>query len=212
MVQPQKLLLPLPAELILYAYLNPMDVLLHRSATTVTVNPTASFNISVSGPLSFCAGGSVRFTVTNSTATTYVWYKNNVVTYTGTNNVFTATTAGVYKMRAQLGSCGVFSIPYTVTVPCREGEVLPGNSNFSAYPNPFSNMTTFAFELSDDQAVSIRLYDATGKLIDVVLDQAMMSGGESRIDYPTAHLTAGMYFAEIITPQETKRIRLIAAE
>lgn len=182
------------------------------SATTVTVNPTATFNISVSGPLSFCAGGNVRFTVTNSTATTYVWYKNNVVTYTGTNNVFTATTAGVYKMRAQLGSCGVFSIPYTVTVPCKEGEVLPGNSNFTAYPNPFSNMTTFAFELEDDQAVSIRLYDATGKLIDVVLDQAMMSGGESRIDYPTSHLTAGMYFAEIITPNETKRIRLIAAE
>lgn len=182
------------------------------SATTVTVNPTATFTVTPSGPLSFCAGGNVRFNVTNSNAGTYVWYRNNVVIYTGTATSYTATTAGVYKMRAQLGQCGVFSIPYTVTIPCREGEVLPGELNFTAYPNPFNSATTLVFELEEEQAVSVRLYDAAGKLIEIILDQAMMPSGETRIDYSASTLKAGMYFAEIITPSTSKRIRLIATE
>ena len=39
-------------------------------------------------------------------------------------------------MRAQLASCGTFSIPYTVTTPCREGEILESNLNLNVYPNP----------------------------------------------------------------------------
>jgi hypothetical protein len=176
------------------------------------VNPTATFTVTPSGPLTFCAGGNVRFNVTNSNAGTYVWYRNNIVVYTGTATSYTATTAGVYKMRAQLGQCGVFSIPYTVSVPCREGEVLPGELNFTAYPNPFNSNTTFAFELEEEQSISVRLFDAAGKLIDVILDQAMMPSGETRIDYTASSLTAGMYYAEITTPSATKRIRLIATE
>ena len=182
------------------------------AATAITVNPIATFTVNVSGPLSFCAGGNVRFTVTNSTAGTYVWYKNNVVVYTGSSNVFTATTAGVYKMRAQLGQCGTFSIPYSVTVPCREGEVLPGNANFTAYPNPFTDLTTFAFELPEEGQVSIRLFDATGKLIDVIVDQAMMMSGESKVEYSTSSLSNGIYIAEITTPSGTSRIRLVSAK
>ncbi|MBL7923218.1 MAG: T9SS type A sorting domain-containing protein [Bacteroidia bacterium] len=182
------------------------------SATTITVNPVATFTITPSGPLSFCQGGSVRFNVSNSNASTYVWYKNNVVVYTGTSTVYSATTAGVYKMRAQLGSCGVFSNPYTVTIPCREGEVLSENSNFIAYPNPFSSMITFAFELSDESPVSIRLFDATGKLIDVILDNSQVMSGETRIEYGTTHLPGGIYIAEISTPQHTQRIRIVSTQ
>lgn len=182
------------------------------SATTITVNPTATFTITPSGPLTFCTGGNVKFNVTNSTATTYVWYRNNIIVYTGSATSYTATTAGVYKMRAQLGQCGVFSIPYTVTIPCREGEVVAGDLRFIAYPNPFSQATTFAFELEENQAISVRVFDATGKLIDVILDQAMMPAGETRIDYAAHHLQSGMYFAEIITPSASKRIRLILTE
>jgi hypothetical protein len=89
---------------------------------------------------------------------------------------------------------------------------LPGELNFTAYPNPFNSNTTFAFELEEEQSISVRLFDAAGKLIDVILDQAMMPSGETRIDYTASSLTAGMYYAEITTPSATKRIRLIATE
>lgn len=181
-------------------------------STTVTVNPTATFSISVSGPLTFCNGGSVNFNVSSPNAQAFVWYRNNIVVYTGLNNVFTATTAGVYKMRAQLGSCGIFSIPYTVTVPCREGEQVAVDGGFTAYPNPFQNYTTFAFELQEPEEVTMRLYDATGKLIDVIMDRSLVSAGESRIEYSTAHLPAGVYLAEIMANSFTRKIRLISGK
>jgi len=181
------------------------------STTQITVKPVATFTVTPSGPLSFCNGGQVTFNVTNSNAGSYVWYKNNVVVYSGTNTSYQAKTAGVYKMRAQLVSCGVFSIPYTVTVPCREGEVLPGELNMNAYPNPFTDMISVAFELFEDAPVSLRLYDLSGKLVDVVLDNSQYLSGESRIDYPTEHLSGGIYILELATPNATQRIKIVSS-
>lgn len=182
------------------------------SATTVTVNPVASFTVTPSGPLNFCQGGSVRFNVTNSTASTYVWYRNNVVVYSGNNTVYTATTAGVYKMRAQLGSCGVFSNPYTVTVPCREGELMDNQVGFSAHPNPFTDIIHFSVELKDKGPVSIVVYDMSGKAVDYVLNQAMLDEGETRIVYSGAHLAQGIYIATVQSSEGTKHLRIIMSK
>ena len=179
--------------------------------TTVTVSPIATFTITPSGPLTFCTGGSVTFTVTNSTASVYVWYKNNIVVYTGTSNTFTVTTPGVYKMRAQLASCGTFSIPYTVTTPCREGEILESNLNLNVYPNPFSDFVKIAFELSEESPVTIKLFDVSGKLIDLILDKGHMSSGESTIDYSTNHLAGGVYILEVSSPNTTQRIKILSS-
>lgn len=179
--------------------------------TTVTVSPIAAFTVTPSGPLTFCTGGSVTFTVTNSTASVYVWYKNNIVVYTGTSNTFTVTTPGVYKMRAQLASCGTFSIPYTVTTPCREGEILESNLNLNVYPNPFSDFVKIAFELSEESPVTIKLFDISGKLIDLILDKGHMSSGESTIDYSTNHLAGGVYILELSSPNTTQRIKILSS-
>jgi Secretion system C-terminal sorting domain len=181
------------------------------SATAVTVNPVATFTVTPNGPLSFCVGGNVIFNVTNSNAGTYVWYKNNVVVYTGTNTTYKATTAGVYKMRAQLGSCGVFSNPYTVTTPCREGESLMSDLNVNVYPNPFNELVKISFELPEDAPVSVKLFDISGKLIDVILDNSNISSGETTIDYSTSHLSGGIYVLELTTTNSTKRIKVVSS-
>jgi hypothetical protein len=51
-----------------------------------------------------------------------------------------------------------------------------------------------------------------GKLIDVILEKSMVSEGETRIDYATTHLSNGIYMAEIITPEATKRIKLVSTK
>jgi hypothetical protein len=150
--------------------------------------------------------------VTNSTASTYVWYRNNVVVYSGNNTVYTATTAGVYKMRAQLGSCGVFSNPYTVTVPCREGELMDNQVGFSAHPNPFTDIIHFSVELKDKGPVSIVVYDMSGKAVDYVLNQAMLDEGETRIVYSGAHLAQGIYIATVQSSEGTKHLRIIMSK
>ena len=182
------------------------------NSTAVTVSPIATFTVTPSGPLSFCSGGSVTFTVTNSNAGTYVWYKNNVVVYTGPNKTYKATSAGVYKMRAQLGSCGTFSIPYTVTTPCREGEALLSDLNLNVYPNPFSDFVKIAFELSEEAPVSVKLFDISGKLVDVILDKGQMNSGESTLDYSTNHLAGGVYILEVSSPNTIQRMKIVSSK
>ena len=173
---------------------------------TVTVNPVATFTISTSGPLSFCQGGNVIISVSSSNAQGYVWYKNNSVINNATSSSYRATTAGTYLVRVQRGSCGVFSSPYVVTVPCREGELTA--TSISAFPNPFSEHINFNLELSDPDEVSVRLYSLSGQLIDEVLDNTYLNAGESKIDYNSEKLSNGIYIAEIKTSSETKRIKI----
>ena len=141
------------------------------SATNVSVSPKATFTVTTSGPLTFCAGGSVTINVNSSNAQAYVWYKNNVYLPSATSSSYKATTAGTYKVRVQLGSCGTFANPYTVTIPCKEGEVLPTSTAFTAYPNPFSSVVNLAFTLSNSDYITIKIFDLSGRLVDVLMDQ-----------------------------------------
>jgi hypothetical protein len=109
-------------------------------------------------------------------------------------------------VRVQRGNCGIFSSPYIVTIPCREGELT--STNISSYPNPFSETVNFNLELSESSAVSLRLYTLTGQLIEEILTDSYLSAGESTIQYNSVHLNNGIYIAEIQTSSETKRIKI----
>jgi hypothetical protein len=173
---------------------------------TITVNPVATFTVSTSGPLSFCQGGNVIISVLSTNAQGYVWYKNNTVISNATASSYKATTAGTYLVRVQRGSCGVFSSPYVVTVPCREGELTA--TSISAFPNPFSGQINFNLELSNPGEVSVILYSLSGQLIDEVLENSYLNAGESQIEYNSENLSNGIYIAEIKTSSETKRIKI----
>ena len=59
---------------------------------SVTVNPSPAATISASGPVSFCAPGSVTLTETSGTGTTYQWYNTSGPVSGATAASFTATT------------------------------------------------------------------------------------------------------------------------
>lgn len=70
--------------------------------------------ITSSGSLQFCVGGSV--TLTSSSLTGNTWLRNNVA-ITGANaQTFTATTAGTYTVRVSNGSCTATSSGLSVNV------------------------------------------------------------------------------------------------
>jgi len=178
------------------------------AVTAVNASPGATFTVTPSGPLSFCNGSNVKFNVSNSTGNWYIWYRNNIQVQSSSSLSYTATTAGIYILRAQLGGCGTFSQSYTVTVPCREGELNVGEMNFNVYPNPFMDQTTFAFELAEEKMVSIRLYDLSGKLVDIILNDQMISSGETKLSYNASNIAQGIYVAEIIAGDQVNRVKI----
>ena len=86
--------------------------------TFVTVNPNpAKASIQTSGPTSFCPGGDVDLSVSES-ATNYKWYKDGVKVAEGaTTNSYTANTSGDYHVvLINEHGCSTNSDTVTVTV------------------------------------------------------------------------------------------------
>ncbi len=173
---------------------------------TVTVNPVATFTVSTNGPLSFCQGGNVTISVTSSNAQGYVWYKNNSVISNATASNYKVTTSGTYLVRVQLGSCGVFSSPYVVSVPCREGELT--ETTVTCYPNPFSSTLNFNLGLTEQSVATLKIFNTAGQLVDVIFDNEKLLKGESIFEYNCSHLRNGVYIAEIKTNTDSKRIKI----
>jgi gliding motility-associated-like protein len=74
-------------------------------------------NITTSGPLSFCSGGSVTFTAAILQNATYQWYYNGAPMLNGYTNTITVNASGVYKVLiTDSYGCSSFSNTYTVTV------------------------------------------------------------------------------------------------
>src|SRR6185295_15683828 len=120
------------------------------SATVITVNALPAATITPQGPTTFCAGGSVVLAANSGAGLTYQWKKGGVNISGATSINYTATTAGVYKVKVtNSNGCTKISAGVTVTVPCREDENVKtkgGENEFAVnvFPNPSSG--DFVFE------------------------------------------------------------------
>jgi len=67
------------------------------------------------------------------------------------------------------------------------------NPGLKIYPNPFSNSTSISFTLDEPQNVSVKIFDANGKLIKVLAD-AKFEKGRYELKWNTEGISAGIYF------------------
>jgi photosystem II stability/assembly factor-like uncharacterized protein len=83
-------------------------------------------------------------------------------------------------------------------------------------PNPFNPQTTIAFELPNEQAVSLRVFDVSGRLVRVLVDGEVYGQGHSEAvwngrDDTGRRVSSGTYFyhLEVGEYSETKRMALV---
>ena len=69
------------------------------------------------------------------------------------------------------------------------------NANLSVYPNPFSNSTTFEYELKEASTVQIFLYNPIGKQVDVIRDQ--QAKGLNKIVWNPKNKPEGVYYFKL---------------
>ena len=62
--------------------------------------------------------------------------------------------------------------------------ILPSDYRLSEnYPNPFNPSTTFSFTLPTDKAVSVKVYDVTGRLVRTLVDDAFHVAGTYEVTW-----------------------------
>jgi hypothetical protein len=78
------------------------------------------------------------------------------------------------------------------------------------YPNPFNPSTTIVFALPKASDISLRIYDITGKLVQV-LAEGRQEAGRYEVDFDASDLSSGIYLYSLQAGdyREVKRMILM---
>ena len=77
-----------------------------------------------------------------------------------------------------------------------------------AYPNPFNPSSTINYGLKNEGHVEIMVYDATGRLVDELVNQHQAAGYHSII-WNASNQASGMYFAKMIAGDVVQTQKLV---
>ncbi|MBC8172793.1 MAG: T9SS type A sorting domain-containing protein, partial [Chitinophagales bacterium] len=183
----------------------------------VQKNPPA--NITAGGPTSFCAGGSVVLTANAGAGLSYQWYRGANAIAGSTSITYTATIAGNYKCRVTKTATGCFktsnNIP--VTVPCKAGDDIYGNTDLIIYPNPNNGTfnlslitsieATSPFEGGKRGMISLEIYNSLGQLM--YAKQLNSTDGILNETIELNDVSSGIYIVRIMNGESQIEQKLI---
>ncbi len=83
-----------------------------------------------------------------------------------------------------------------------------GFNSFILFPNPASEITTIAFDITEKNKVTISIYDVLGNLVTVVSQNNSFEKGNNTVSLNTSNLTSGIYYIslEVNNVKETKKL------
>ncbi|MFH1861184.1 MAG: C25 family cysteine peptidase [bacterium] len=95
-----------------------------------------------------------------------------------------------YRLK-QVDNGGVFTYSDPITITFSRSDVSTYRLAQN-YPNPFNPITTLTFDLPEATAVTLKIYDATGRLSATLLDE-WRELGSHEVSFNAAELAAGVY-------------------
>ena len=85
--------------------------------------------------------------------------------------------------------------------PSLEKLELSNEVNFSSiYPNPFNPVVTIPFSIPYEMYTRVLVYNITGKLVDVLLEDHALRPGHHSIAWDASRFSSGVYIIQIETP------------
>ena len=78
-----------------------------------------------------------------------------------------------------------------------------------AYPNPFNPSSTIKYDLANDGHVEIMVYDATGRLVDELVNQHQTAGYDYSVTWNASNQASGMYFAKMVVGDIVQTQKLV---
>lgn len=179
------------------------------SSVSVTGVPAQPGNIN--GPVSVCHNqNNVIYTIAAVTgATSYTWTVppgTQIKTGQGTVQIKVrfGNSAGNITVKAN-NACGSGPIrTLAIAMPCREEEISGNDFDVSVFPNPSNKDFTFMIDGAGNNSCSIHIFDLTGRVVES--HHNISSGKEFKCG---EKLTDGIYYAEIISGNSKKVLKLV---
>jgi hypothetical protein len=77
------------------------------------------------------------------------------------------------------------------------------------YPNPFNPSTQIRFGLPEAAAVTLDVYDVTGRRVAVLLQETPMAAGWHEVSFAATDLASGLYLYRLWTKGFTQTRRMV---
>jgi hypothetical protein len=168
----------------------------YNAATSVT----REFCIKPTKPSVTVAFASGAATLTSNAANGNQWYFNGAAITGATNNSYTATNAGTYKVQVTIDNClSDFSNDTPVVIT---GDLTKGNASISLYPNPTAGILFIAGLEPETNECSI--VDLLGRPIMMNLEK---SGDLHRLT--TESLADGVYMLNVKQSSSVLQLKFV---
>ncbi len=188
------------------------DIELMNSVETYYYSPQKTIGIAKKDTLK--AGLKIGVVV-RGTQNHYAWTLDSVAIGGDTDSI-AVTDIGVYVCTITSDSITDLTLthqPITVIagVPIiTEKSNLSLNSNFSIVANPYNNLTTISYHLSDFSHVELTIFNITGQKVSTIVSQKQPSGNYI-YEWDAGNLAGGAYFCQFTSDDLViaKKIMLI---
>lgn len=99
------------------------------------------------------------------------------------------------------GNTTAGTVPGTVGITVNNSEIPKVFALGQNYPNPFNPVTLINFDIPKRSNVELKVFDVTGRLIQVVLNE-MSEAGKYTAEFDATNLSSGIYYYEITAKAE----------
>jgi hypothetical protein len=125
---------------------------------------------------------------------TYQWFLSGTAINGATSQTYTPTANGVYSVIVtNANNCSTSSLDFNFNTLAVYSVNSTLNASIEAFPNPFSEQTSFVFSSRIGGPAQLELFDATGKSIAVVFEGALSPGQTQEITLDGASYPTGIY-------------------
>ncbi len=172
---------------------------------TEYVNLLCPATIDLTTPISQAdtfTAGIITSNTTLSTGIAVGYYAENSVTLTAGFHA----VAGV-DFTAKIAPCpddviAPSDIPVFAKTQLSTPTETSSKNTLAVYPNPFQSSTTIAFDLEQSANVHLAIFDATGRIIQTLVDHQSMDNGQHKFLFNKSNLENGFYIARLQVGQE----------
>jgi hypothetical protein len=91
---------------------------------------------------------------------------------------------------------------------CRLESARVAGISLSNHPNPFNPKTSLRFNITRPGHVSLKIYDASGRVVTTLVDGYRVPG-EHTVAWNGTGVASGVYFARLITDEAVQLHRLV---
>jgi len=161
--------------------------------------------VPVTGGTAYYVGTSVGLfatTALNDTFTVWTQQGTNTIGASIVDMIDYRSTDGLIVIATH--SHGIFSRHIADINDVAVNQVVANTvTDFTNYPNPFSNTTTIRFNIKDKQKVLLQVFDIRGALVSTIANEEMYAG-EKRYTFSANNLAAGIYYCTLKTNTSTQ--------